>query len=65
MAKPNYSFEKRQRELDKKKKKEEKLKEREMRKTVSGSDGAQGGVEPQKGADANRIDADAGIKPAP
>jgi hypothetical protein len=28
MAKPNYSFEKRQRELAKKKKKEEKLKEK-------------------------------------
>lgn len=34
MAKPNYSFEKRQRELAKKKKKEEKLKERADRKTV-------------------------------
>ena len=34
MAKPNYSFEKRQRELSKKKKKEEKLKEKEARKTT-------------------------------
>ena len=33
MAKPNYSFEKRQRELAKKKKKEEKEKERAVRKT--------------------------------
>ncbi|CAN7281109.1 hypothetical protein [Rhizobacter sp. LjRoot28] len=33
MAKPNYSFEKRQRELAKKKKKEEKLKEKAVRKT--------------------------------
>lgn len=33
MAKPNYSFEKRQRELAKKKKKEEKLKEKAERKT--------------------------------
>jgi hypothetical protein len=32
MAKPNYSFEKRQRELAKKKKKEEKLKEKAGRK---------------------------------
>ncbi len=36
MAKPNYSFEKRQRELAKKKKKEEKLKEKAERKTGSG-----------------------------
>lgn len=33
MAKPNYSFEKRQRELAKKKKKEEKAKEKADRKT--------------------------------
>jgi hypothetical protein len=33
MAKPNYSFEKRQRELAKKKKKEEKLQEKAARKT--------------------------------
>lgn len=32
MAKPNYSFEKRQRELAKKKKKEEKLQEKAARK---------------------------------
>lgn len=32
MAKPNYSFEKRQRELAKKKKKEEKLKDKAVRK---------------------------------
>jgi hypothetical protein len=37
MAKPNYSFEKRQRELAKKKKKEEKVKEKAGRKT--GADG--------------------------
>ena len=35
MAKPNYSFEKRQRELAKKKKKEEKVKEKEQRKVGS------------------------------
>lgn len=33
MAKPNYSFEKRQRELVKKKKKEEKIQERAARKS--------------------------------
>ena len=37
MAKPNYSFEKRQRELAKKKKKEEKLKEKAERKTGPGT----------------------------
>jgi hypothetical protein len=37
MAKPNYSFEKRQRELAKKKKKEEKLQEKAARKTSGGS----------------------------
>ncbi len=37
MAKPNYSFEKRQRELAKKKKKEEKVKEKAGRKP--GADG--------------------------
>ena len=36
MAKPNYSFEKRQRELAKKKKKEEKEKEKAERKSVPG-----------------------------
>lgn len=36
MAKPNYSFEKRQRELAKKKKKEEKLREKADRKTPDG-----------------------------
>jgi hypothetical protein len=37
MAKPNYSFEKRQRELAKKKKKEEKLKDKAVRKTGDGT----------------------------
>jgi hypothetical protein len=36
MAKPNYSFEKRQREMAKKKKKEEKLKEKAGRKAGEG-----------------------------
>jgi len=39
MAKPNYSFEKRQRELAKKKKKEEKLAEKNARKSGSGQAG--------------------------
>ena len=39
MAKPNYSFEKRQRELAKKKKKEEKVKEKAGRKVGPGQDG--------------------------
>ena len=39
MAKPNYSFEKRQRELAKKKKKEGKLKEKAGRKTGGPQDG--------------------------
>ncbi len=43
MAKPNYSFEKRQRELAKKKKKEEKLKDKAGRKVDSGpDDGSEG-----------------------
>jgi hypothetical protein len=37
MAKPNYSFEKRQRELAKKKKKEEKAREKADRKAHPGS----------------------------
>ena len=37
MAKPNYSFEKRQRELAKKKKKEEKVKEKAGRKVGDGA----------------------------
>ena len=36
MAKPNYSFEKRQREIAKKKKKEEKLQEKNQRKGYKG-----------------------------
>jgi hypothetical protein len=42
MAKPNYSFEKRQRELAKKKKKEEKLQEKAARKV-----GGPGSGDPQ------------------
>ena len=39
MAKPNYSFEKRQRELAKKKKKEEKAREKADRKANPGPNG--------------------------
>ena len=49
MAKPNYSFEKRQRELAKKKKKEEKLKEKESRKTTPGLGSADEASEPAQG----------------
>jgi hypothetical protein len=49
MAKPNYSFEKRQREMAKKKKKEEKLKEKAGRKSGGGQDGE---AEPQDTQDA-------------
>ncbi|PKN47558.1 MAG: hypothetical protein CVU59_02420 [Deltaproteobacteria bacterium HGW-Deltaproteobacteria-17] len=40
MAKPNYSFEKRQRDLAKKKKKEEKEAEKRLRKAGTGEPGA-------------------------
>jgi len=48
MAKPNYSFEKRQRELAKKKKKEEKAREKAERKSGPGqaTDAPEGNVEP-------------------
>ena len=59
MAKPNYSFEKRQRELAKKKKKEEKLKEKAERKVGSGHEG---GDEPQEDNAAGAPPAD---QPAP
>lgn len=52
MAKPNYSFEKRQRELAKKKKKEEKAREKAERKTTPGS----GGGDENPGADAGAPD---------
>jgi hypothetical protein len=41
VAKPNYSFEKRQRELAKKKKKEDKEREKAARKTSPGADEGQ------------------------
>ena len=54
MAKPNYSFEKRQRELAKKKKKEEKLREKAGRKV--------GDASPD---DAPEVEAGTGIGAAP
>ena len=52
MAKPNYSFEKRQRELAKKKKKEEKLKDKAGRKVGDGPEetSAEGGAETTEAA---------------
>lgn len=48
MAKPNYGFEKRQRELAKKKKQDEKLaKKREARQTVDGAPAAPQPAEPE------------------
>ncbi len=58
MAKPNYSFEKRQRELAKKKKKEEKLQEKAARKTGSGT-----GDQPEDAAQ-DGLPADNGTGPA-
>jgi hypothetical protein len=53
MAKPNYSYEKRQRELAKKKKKEEKLKEKAERKSGPGPhDGAPDDEPPADGVSA-------------
>jgi hypothetical protein len=51
MAKPNYSFEKRQRELAKKKKKEEKLKEKAERK--SGTEPGHDEPQPDQDTSAN------------
>jgi hypothetical protein len=55
MAKPNYSFEKRQRELAKKKKKEEKAQEKAARKAGGGTtdstdESTQGGMPADEGA---------------
>ncbi len=50
MAKPNYSFEKRQRELEKKKKKEEKLKRKLTRGPEPQADAAPGGAQEQAAA---------------
>ena len=50
MAKPNYSFEKRQRELAKKKKKEEKEREKAGRKIGTGPGGEGAAAEDPSGA---------------
>ena len=50
MAKPNYSFEKRQRELEKKKKKEEKLKRKLTRGPEPQADVAPEGAQEQAAA---------------
>jgi hypothetical protein len=67
VAKPNYSFEKRQRELAKKKKKEEKEKEKAARKggapgADDGSDGASEAAAAPEGS--GSVDAVAGSGPA-
>ena len=49
MATPNYGFEKRQKELAKKKKKEEKLKMKSERKVGEPHDGEEANPEPQDG----------------
>jgi len=61
MAKPNYSFEKRQRELAKKKKKEEKLHEKAARKSgVPGTERVD--AAPQPGTEGEKADS---TPPAP
>lgn len=49
MAKPNYSFEKRQRELKKTKQQEEKRQEKLARKTAGDSEVDSAGGEPESG----------------
>jgi hypothetical protein len=63
MAKPNYSFEKRQRELAKKKKKEEKLKEKAGRKAGTGQ-GDEAGQEQMPATDAPTGSPPVGVTPA-
>ena len=50
MATPNYGYEKRQKELAKKKKKEEKLKSKAQRKTGEGEPGDDTGDDAEVGA---------------
>ena len=45
MAKPNYQFEKRQRDLAKKKKKEEKLLKKQQARGLEGTEGAEGAAQ--------------------
>lgn len=53
MAKPNYQFEKRQKDLAKKRKKEEKLQRKSMPKTDVAPDDASGEGEAQPNVDTN------------
>jgi hypothetical protein len=60
VAKPNYSFEKRQRELAKKKKKEMKEKEKAGRKLGTATDGD---AAPQDGVEPAQVPADPAMGP--
>ncbi len=60
MAKPNYSFEKRQRELAKKKKKEQKEKDKAGRKLGTAGDGE---AAPQDGVESDQAPADPAMGP--
>lgn len=60
MAKPNYSYEKRQRELAKKKKKEDKAREKAERKSGGG-----GAAEGSEGAEGEAPADDAEVTPQP
>ena len=60
MAKPNYSFEKRQRELAKKKKKEQKEKDKAGRKLGGAGDGE---AVPADGTDPAQVPADPAMGP--
>jgi len=53
LAKPNYSFEKRQRDLEKKKKQEEKRLRKLAEKKPAGDDGAQASPENSASTDAD------------
>ena len=54
LAKPNYSFEKRQREIAKKKKKDEKLAKKQEARQDAAPDEAAAPAEPQSGTQAGR-----------
>jgi hypothetical protein len=60
VAKPNYSFEKRQRELAKKKKKEQKEKDKAGRKLGTAGDGD---AAPETGAEPAQVPADPAMGP--
>jgi len=63
LAKPNYAFAKRQRDLAKKQKKEEKIQERKLRKTVGPGEEADAGEESADGSAPVEGGADPGIRP--